>query len=183
MRAARILAALALALVLAVLAASAYIRLSPAPGPALDAARMIHRVSATLAGIFVLLLAGVALARRSGVFAALGALALVAFLAVLGSAAGRSPPPAAALGNLLGGLALAALLAWLLGRARAPRELGARTRRVAVLALAAAALLCAFIGWSAIYAAHAGPAPLELARELGAALLLCALAQLQGRLA
>ena len=104
-------------------------------------------------------------------------------LAVLGIVAGRAPPPAAALGNLLGGLALAALLAWLLGRARTPLAAGARARRLAALALAAAALLCAFIGWSAIYAAHAGSAPLELAREFAAALLLCALAQLQGRLA
>ena len=183
MRAPKILAALALAATLAVVAASAFIRLAAQPGPAVELARAIHRLSASLVAIFALVLAGVALVERRGISGALGALVLVAFLAVLGPLAGRNPPPAAALANLLGGFALAALLAWLLGRARAPLAAGARTRRAAALALAAAALACAFVGWSAIYAAHAGGAPLELARELAAALLLCAMAERQGRLA
>lgn len=183
MRAPKVLAALALAATLAVVAASAFIRLADQPGPAVELARAIHRLSASLVAIFVLVLAGVALVERRGVTGALGALALVVFLAVLGPAAGRNPPAAAALANLLGGVALAALLAWLLGRARAPLAAGVRARRAAALALAAAALACAFVGWTAIYAAHAGPALLELARELAALLLLCAMAEVQGRLA
>ena len=60
MRASRVLAALALASTLAVVAASAFIRLAAQPGPAVDLARAIHRLSASLAAIFVLALAGVA---------------------------------------------------------------------------------------------------------------------------
>ena len=183
MRASKVLAALALAATLGVVAASAFIRLSGQPGPALDSARTIHRLSASLVAIFVLVLAGVALAHRRSVFGALGALALVVFLAVLGAAAGRAPPPAAALANLLGGLALAALLAWLLGRARAPLAASLRTRAMARIGLAAAVLLCAIGGWLEVYLGHPEPVPLALARELAAALLLCALAELQGRLA
>jgi len=163
MRAAKVLAAAALALMLAVVAASAFIRLSTQPGPAVDIARGMHRVTASLAGLAVLLLAGHALRRRVRVGAALAALAITVFLAALGPAAGSAPPPPAALGNLLGGLALAALLAWLLGRARAPLAAGARERRLALAALGAAALQCAFGAWMTLFVARGDSAPYALA--------------------
>ena len=163
MRAPRALPALALASMLAVIAASAFIRLSSQPGPAVDIVRAAHRVSASLAGLLVLLLAAHALWRRVRVGAALAAFALTLFLAALGRAAGSAPPPPAALGNLAGGLALAALLAWLLGRARPALAAGARERRLALAALGAAALQCAFGAWMTLFVARADSAPFALA--------------------
>ena len=145
------LAAAAWALMLVVVAASAYIRMSPAPGADVDLARGVHRASASLAGLAVLLLAGYALWRRVLVPGALAALALTVFLALLGRAAGSAPPPPAAIGNLLGGVALAALLAWIYGRALAPWRAAALERRAALAALAAAVLQVAFGAWMAIF--------------------------------
>jgi heme A synthase len=143
------LAAAGWALMLAVLAASAYIRMSAAPGADVDLARGVHRASASLAGLAVLLLAAWALWRRRIVPGALAALALIVFLAVLGRATGSAPPPAAALGNLAGGAALAALLAWIFGRTAAPWPAAARERRLVRGTLAAAAAQAAFGAWLA----------------------------------
>ena len=163
MRAPRAIATAALGLMLAVVAASAFIRLSAHPGTAVDIARGVHRVSASLAGLAVLLLAAFAFWRRERVGAALGALALTVFLAVLGRSAGSAPPPPAALGNLLGGLALAALLAWLLGRTRAPLASAAGNRRLAAGALGLAVLQCIFGALTATYFAREPSAALTLA--------------------
>jgi len=151
------LAAAGWALMLAVVAASAYIRMSAAPGADVDFARGAHRASASLAGLAVLLVAAHALWRRTLVPAALAALALTVFLALLGRATGAAPPPPAALGNLLAGVALTALLAWIFGRARAPWPAAARARRLARAALAAAALQAAFGAWLAIFLAPDEP--------------------------
>jgi hypothetical protein len=59
--------------------------------------------------------------QRSRAVAVGVALALTVFLSMLGIAGGQSPPRAIALGNLLGGVALAAVFAWLLARDRAAR--------------------------------------------------------------
>ncbi len=157
LRASAALAAAGWALMLAVVAASAYIRMSAAPGADVDLARGVHRASASLAGLVVLLLAAHALWRRVLVPGALAALALTAFLALLGRATGSAPPPPAALGNLLAGVALAALLAWLFGRARAPWRAAAPERRLAHAALAAAALQVAFGAWIATFLAAERP--------------------------
>jgi len=143
------LAAAGWALMLAVLAASAYIRMSPAPGADVELVRGVHRASASLAGLAVLLLAGWALWRRHLVPGALAALALIVFLAALGRATGSAPPPYAALGNLAGGVALAALLAWTFGRSQAPWQAAGPQRRLALGVLAAAAAQTAFGGWLA----------------------------------
>ena len=109
----RRLTAASLALVLVVLVASAAIRLSSQElGSLMPAVRGVHRVSASLATL--LIAAAGWLAWRSGRRALAGAIvSLTVALSVLGAATGTTPAPAAQAGNLLGGLALAALLAWL----------------------------------------------------------------------
>jgi len=130
-----------LGLVLLVIVLSAAIRLDAGP---LAALRGAQRAAASLEVVSMLALAW--LAWRGAV----PAIALTAFLSVLGIAAGQNPPPLAALGNLLGGLALAAAFAWVLGRAHGREARGAR-----LLGHAAAALLavqCALGAWLAIFA-------------------------------
>jgi heme A synthase len=112
----RALAAASLALVLVVLAASALLRQSSAElGSLLPVVRGVHRVSASLAALLILAVGW--LAWRSGQRGLAAAIvAVTAGLSILGAATGISPPPAAGAGNLLGGLLLAGLLAFLLGR-------------------------------------------------------------------
>jgi hypothetical protein len=110
-RALRALAAGSLALVLVVIVASAAIRLSEQDlGAWMPLVRGTHRASASLATLLILAVSW--LAWRAGRRAlAAGILVLTVALSILGAATGISPPPAAQAGNLLGGLALAALLA------------------------------------------------------------------------
>lgn len=91
--------------------ASAAIRLSQQDlGAWLPLVRGTHRASASLATVLILAVSG--LAWRAGRRAlAASVLVLTIALSILGAATGISPPPAAQAGNLLGGLALAALLA------------------------------------------------------------------------
>jgi hypothetical protein len=106
-----VLAVLGLALVLLVVIAAAGIRLEIGiPG-----LRVVHRIAASLEVLVVLWLAWIA-RRNAAVWIALG---LTALLSLVGIAAGQKPPPAAAATNLLGGLALAAVFAWILGSKRA----------------------------------------------------------------
>jgi hypothetical protein len=110
-RALRALAAGSLALVLVVIVASAAIRLSEQDlGSWMPLVRGTHRASASLATLLIAVVSW--LAWRAG-RRALGAgiLGLTVALSVLGAATGISPPPWAQAGNLLGGLALAGLLA------------------------------------------------------------------------
>lgn len=101
-------ARLGVALVLAVVVAAAGIRLeSGIPG-----LRIVHRIAASLEVIVVLWLAWMAWRQP----AVLLALALTALLSVVGIIGGQEPPPAIAAVNLLGGLALAATFAWILGK-------------------------------------------------------------------
>lgn len=116
----RLLAGASLALVLVVIAATAAIRLSSQDlGSYLPVVRGIHRFSASLATLLIL---GAAwLAWRGGRKPlALFIVAVTVFLSVLGAATGIAPPSWAQAGNLLGGLLLAALLAWLLGEKEPP---------------------------------------------------------------
>lgn len=80
----------------------------------LAALRAIHRVAASLEVLAALWLAWVAW-RSSGPLVAL-VLGLTVFLSLLGIVAGKTPTPLQSLGNLLGGLALVAALAWTLGK-------------------------------------------------------------------
>lgn len=141
----RRLAAASLALVLAVVLASAAIRLSDQDlGAWLPVVRGIHRVSASLATLLIAGVAWLAWRARRRMIAASLVLVTVA-LSVLGAATGISPPQWAQAGNLLGGLLLAALLAWFL-----TADEGGRRRTAPYAALI---VLQASLGaWIAIFA-------------------------------
>jgi hypothetical protein len=110
-RALRALATGSLALVLVVIVASAFIRLSQQDlGAWMPLVRGTHRASASLATLLILCVCSLAWrAGRRALAVAIGVLTIA--LSILGAATGISPPPAAQAGNLLGGLVLAALLA------------------------------------------------------------------------
>jgi hypothetical protein len=109
-------AALGLGLVLLVVVAAAGIRLETGIEAAL---RPVHRLAASLEVLVVLWLGWMAwrvrIAQPAVYRAVLLAMGITVVLSVIGIAAGQQPPSAAAAANLLGGLALAAVFAWLLG--------------------------------------------------------------------
>jgi hypothetical protein len=148
-----------LGLVLLVIVVSVAIRLRAEP---LAALRGVHRAAASLEVLAMLALAWLAWRR------ALPVIVLTVFLSVLGILAGQNPPRAAALGNLLGGLALAAAFAWALARAHAGAEPRARVAGHAAAALLAAQ--CALGAWLAIYARDLEPWALGAHTALGFAL-------------
>ncbi|HSG77476.1 MAG TPA: hypothetical protein VLA30_15235 [Burkholderiales bacterium] len=159
-----------LGLVLVVLFASLAIRhASDELGAVLGAVRGVHRAAASLEVVAALALTWLAWRR------ALGVAVLTVFLSVLGIAVGQNPPPAAAAANLLGGLALAAAFAWLLGRAQGHAARAARRLGHAVAALFVAQ--CALGAWLAIFAEDiwgwvlAGHVALGLGLAAGAAWL------------
>lgn len=159
----RKLTAASLALVLVVVLASAAIRLfNQDLGALLPVVRGVHRVSASAAALLIL---GVGwLAWRGGRRSlAAAAVLLMIGLSVLGAATGTTPPPAAQAGNLLGGLALAATLAWLLNT----REGISGTGLVWVGLVCIQALLGA---WLAIFAEEPWSLPLIVHATLGLAL-------------
>ena len=108
---------------LTVVVAAAGIRLGTGAG----ALRVVHRAAASLEVIVVLWLGWMAWrarATRPAVFrAALLAAGLTVLLSVIGIATGQNPPAAWAAANLLGGLALATVFAWLLGKLGSDRAL------------------------------------------------------------
>ena len=112
----RLAARLGLALVLAVVVAAAGIRLETG----IAGLRIVHRGAASLEVIIVLWLGWMAWRAREsepGVYrAAVLALGITGLLSAVGILAGQEPPPAAAAANFLGGLALAATFAWILGK-------------------------------------------------------------------
>lgn len=134
-------AAAGLGLVLLVIVVSVAIRLEAGP---LTALRGVHRAAASLEVLAMLALAWLAWRR------ALLVIALTVFLSLLGIFAGQKPPPAAALGNLLGGLALAAAFAWVLGRAHGRTPQARQWFGHAAAALFA--LQCALGAWLSIFA-------------------------------
>jgi cytochrome c oxidase assembly protein subunit 15 len=95
-------------------------------GPLLppDAARSFHRVAATLLGFFVLGIAVLAFKHRKrrgpGVLLPLLVFALTAFLSVLGVVTPSPLVPAVTTGNVLGGMAMLALLWWIGQRLQPP---------------------------------------------------------------
>jgi hypothetical protein len=138
----RALTAASLALVLAVVFASALIRLAGDElGGALVFVRVAHRLAASAAALAILG-AGWFAWREGRRAMAAPVVALMLALSALGAATGTEPPPPAAAGNLLGGLALAALLAWWLGRAG--RRGGAPLAHAVAALVAAQALLGAW---------------------------------------
>jgi hypothetical protein len=119
----RLAAGLGAGLLLAVVVAAAGIR----HGTGAGALRPIHRAAASLevmVALWLVWMAWRARATRPLVWrASLVAIGLTALLSVIGIAAGQNPPPAGAAANLLGGLALAAVFAWLLGKLGSDRAL------------------------------------------------------------
>jgi len=150
-----VLAAGTLAFVLAVIGASAYIRLGSAQIPAassdsIDAARTVRKSAGALAalGVVALAIAAPAVrATRSALGAAAGgALAMTVVLSLVGVATGVEPPPAAAFANQFGGALLAGLLGWLSGRAAARLDATAADRALGTAALLFCVLQAAFGG-------------------------------------
>ncbi len=167
----RRLASIALALVLIITATSAFIRLSqsglscrdwpacygaqvevPAAVPSEDSpvfiARAAHRIAASVAGILFLIIAALGWHRWRGDSRRAAAVALVLLAGLLAWLGKYTPStlPAVMLGNLLGGMALLGLLAWLWqpdGRGEAPP---ARLRLWICVALALVALQIALGG-------------------------------------
>lgn len=185
-RALRLLAVLGVALVLVIVVASAYMRLSAAglscadwpacygrvanavePAAGVRIARIAHRLAATaVAGLTLALVAlgFVAVPRRVAQIAlAIAALAVVVGLAVLGIAtsklAGEGPPrPAVTLANLLGGFLLLAILVALCASTLQSMRVPAWVRAVALVALAVVALQTVLGGFvSARFAGLACP--------------------------
>jgi hypothetical protein len=163
-------AALGLALVLAVAVAAAAIRL----GIGVGGLRVVHRVAASLelvVAVWLGWLAWRARAARPDLFAAaLVALGLTALLSIVGIFGGRQPPPAAAAANLLGGFALAAAFAWILGKKVPGTFSGKRFLTPFILVVALQVALGAWLAiverFGAVLPAHAMLA-LVLAAGLG----------------
>ena len=156
----RIAAVVGLCCVLVVVLVSAAIRLNSGAGlllPFLDASqigalRLLHRAAALLEVLAAAWLAWLAWRRSVERHAALATaliVVLTVMLSLLGIVGGRSPSPLMALGNVLGGLALAAAFAWLL--AWRPAALAAP------LALAALLAVQAVVGARLSVFGHAGP--------------------------
>lgn len=145
-----------LGLVLLVIVLSVAIRLDAGP---LGALRGVHRTAASLEVVTMLVCAWFAWRK------ALPVIVLTVFLSALGIAAGQNPPPAAALGNLLGGLALAAAFARALGRAH--RRGAQNWRRLAHAGTALLAVQCALGAWLSIFVQGAWSWALVAHAELG----------------
>ena len=165
------LAAASLALVIAVLFASFAIRLGQAvEGFPIGPIRVVHRVTASLEVLTMLGVLWLAWRARAHspvlARAAAVAAAITVFLSILGILAGQNPPPAAALGNLLAGLALAASFAWILGRSRR----GPTRRPLAHLVAILLAAQCLLGAWIAIFAIELWTLPLFLHGIVGSAI-------------
>ena len=172
-RLARILATAGVLLVLVVIVSSAYLRLSQAGLSCADwpacygratqlaavtqaqqGARLAHRVAASIVGLLLLAILGVASAQRPrlrGTMRTAGmALAVAVALAAVGAVTGESTRllqlPAVSLTNLVGGFVLLALFCWIRETLRVPaiadiRPIAQRHLRL----LGALALLCVIV--------------------------------------
>lgn len=135
-------------------------------GPLLppSVARSFHRLSATVLGFCVLGIAMIAMRPRSilgtGRAAPLAVLGLTLFLSVLGYLTPSPLVPAVTVANILGGMAMLALLWWMSQRslpfAAAARESEQALRRWARLAVAVLALQLVLGAWTS--GSFAGPA-------------------------
>ena len=148
----RFLAGASALLMLAVVAASAYIRASG--GVDVQIARGAHRAAASSVALLVFALMALAWGHHRLRVAAGIAFVLMLALSAVGWITGTTPPPAAAIFNQSGGLVLTALLAWLYARAAA-RNPQATDRQLALAALVLASLQAAFGGTLAFYASQA----------------------------
>ena len=111
----RLLAGASALLMLAVVAASAYIRASG--GIDVQIARGVHRATASSVALLVFALEALAWGQPRLRGPASVTFVLMLALSAVGWITGTTPPPAAAFFNQSGGLVLTALLAWICGRA------------------------------------------------------------------
>jgi len=153
-------------LMLAVVAASAYIRASG--GADVQFARGVHRATASSVALLVFVLMALAWGQPRLRIAASGAFGLMLALSAVGWITGTTPPIAAAFFNQSGGLVLTALLAWIYGRA-APLPAAGQDRKLALAALGLAGLQAGFGGTLAIFAPQASVAVLILHAAAGLA--------------
>ena len=157
-----LLACASTVLMLAVVAASAYIRASG--GIDVQIARGVHRATASSVALLVFALMALAWGQPRLRVAASAAFVLMLALSAVGWITGTTPPPVAAFFNQSGGFLLTALLAWIYGRtvyglAAAPLAAGP-DRKLALAALGLASLQAAFGGTLAIFAPQASVAVL-----------------------
>ena len=153
-------------LMLAVVAASAYIRTSS--GVDVQIARGVHRATASSVALLVFALTALAWGQPRLRAAASVAFVLMLALSAVGWITGTTPPIAAAYFNQSGGLVLTALLAWICGRAAAPGWI-APDRKLALAALILASLQAAFGGALGIFVPQASVAVLILHAAAGLA--------------
>lgn len=139
-------------LMLAVVAASAYIRASG--GIEVQIARGVHRATASSVALLVFALMALAWRQPRLRVAASAAFVLMLALSAVGWITGTTPPPAAAFFNQSGGLVLTTLLAWIYGRTAAHIPV-APDRKLALAALGLAGLQAAYGGTLAIYVPQA----------------------------
>jgi hypothetical protein len=162
-------------LMLAVVAASAYIRASG--GTDVQFARGVHRATASSVALLVFALMALAWGQPRLRVAASGAFVLMLALSAVGWITGTTPPLGAAFFNQSGGLVLTALLAWIYGRATGQRSAAsarklapaAPDRKLALAALGLASLQAAFGGVLAVLARHASAGTLILHAAAGLA--------------
>jgi heme a synthase len=118
------------------------------------AARLVHRLSASIAGALVLLIAYLSAVQRprvrSDIALSAALVVLTVFLAVLGRWSRTSQAPLVTLGNLLGGMTLLALLHWMRLRTSRVQASAVDARRLAPVAGAALALALAGVALGAL---------------------------------
>jgi cytochrome c oxidase assembly protein subunit 15 len=124
------------------------------------AARLVHRLSASVAGALVLLIAYLSWVQQPRVCSDIALSAAVAvltvFLALLGRWSKNSPAPLVTLGNLLGGLTLLVLLHWMRLRTSHAQVSAPDAGGLAAVAGAALALALAGVALGALTgSAHA----------------------------
>jgi heme a synthase len=127
------------------------------------AARLVHRLSASIAGALVLLIAYLSTVQqprvRSDIALSAALVVLTVFLAVLGRWSRTSQAPLVILGNLLGGMTLLVLLHWMGLRTSLGQAAAVDAGRLAPVAGTALALALAGVSLGALVSsAHAVPA-------------------------
>ncbi len=98
------------------IAQSAYQRIVAESDAPLAWAAPLHRLVASLLGLAILLLAGLAAKARKHRVVSLALLGLTVFLAIIGIRSGSLHNPAIVMGNLVGGFLMLGLLGWLVFR-------------------------------------------------------------------
>jgi cytochrome c oxidase assembly protein subunit 15 len=123
-------------------AEDAYRKLVDESGQALAWATPLHRLVASVLGLFVVALFFLSLVTKRHRLLSVTLLGLTVYLAMLGIRSGGLHDPAIVMGNLAGGFLMLGLLGWLVFSLGAR---GHRSRRVAALTAAATLALCAQI--------------------------------------